>query len=207
MERFSALRRPNITPAYRMTPLRRVNIRRLRRGAHVGLYDLDQGHARAVQVDVTFSLESENLGMLLPASSSMCRRVIPIRFVFPPILILMKPCSSEAACRTARSGSLGQVRIKIFCARRWKVSLRRRVSAIAARTAKSYVFLFSTGKAPGSQGRPADIMLSEARRIGRAAAEDLRSGEHCSGFESNDGLVVRHGGCRIFQRGGHDRRL
>ena len=141
--------------------------------AHVGFADdLDQRHAGAVQIDGgLMGGIGEASCRLLPASSSRCRRVMPIFFLPPCHRDRFRSSRTRpAACHTARSGSPWAGRDKNnFCGRRWKVSLMRQFSAIAASTANSTAFRFSTGRAPGSPRQTGQtLVFGGVAKTGRA---------------------------------------
>ena len=114
---------------------------------------------------------------LLPASSSICTRVTPMRFIAP-----------STAISTSRVGqrflvlrdlvALRQIRIKIILAREsGATGFTRQLSAAAACIASSTAVRFKTGSAPGKPRHTGHTLRIRLRpETGGASAENLGRG-------------------------------
>jgi len=130
----------------------------------------------------------------LPASFHVQARDTDPFSSFPPIFILMKPCSASG-CRTVEIWSPWASQDKNnSCARRWKSRffLMRSVSAPSAAGRRNLPLSYSApARRRKFQGRQGDISVRRRADLS-SAAEDLRSGERCRGLRVHDARS-RHG--------------
>ncbi len=143
---------------------------------------------------------------LLPASSSRCKRVIPI-FFLPPLIsplpsmsMSMNPNSCQWLVILRNLVALGQVRIKIIFPRKDGNFIDPTLQGHSRQRREFHGFAIQNGQSSRkSQTNRAHISIWRIAKARRARAEDFRRGQQLNvDFESNNRLIFRK---EVFRNG------
>ena len=142
---------------------------------------------------------------LLPASSSRCTRVMPIRFGPFARLDFDVAVLGQRLVVLRNLVALGQIGIEIILAREDRGLVDLAVQRRRGQHRKLHRLLVQHRQRAGqSQAYRTDIGVRRIAKAGRAAAEDLGLRQQLDvDFESDDRLVLGLRRDRGFRRGGH----